>query len=259
MDVPKWTIQCYLKWVWPRVTFLMIFLKPAIRLSSALIPLVQSCTQNMSRESTPIECSAWAGVWALFPRFAPVPFSPQNLEGHPHTHHCRCGLLGAPYMLHRCTTRDSQPQRGQQGTARRAGLSEHGAHHLLRLPESGRATGFVKLLGPEGSQVRAWGRSLGRPRAPMVPGPNTPSMSTHSALSAPKWEWPCQSLSRVWLRPHGLQPARLPCPRGSPGRNTAVGWHFLLQGIFPTQGPNSGIQHCSPPRGQTNGSQMLRA
>ena len=186
MDVPKWTIQCYLKWVWPRVTFLVIFLKPAIRLSSALIPLVQSCTQNMSRESTPMECSAWAGVPALFPRFAPVPFSPQNLDGHPHTHHCRCGLLGAPYVLHRCTSRDSQPHRGQQGMARRAGLSEQGACHLLRLPESGQATGFVKLLGHEGSQVRAWGRSLGRPRAPRVPGPDTPSMFTHSTLSAPK-------------------------------------------------------------------------
>ena len=23
-----------------------------------------------------------------------------------------------------------------------------------------------------------------------------------------------------------------------------VGYHFLLQGIFPTQGPNSGLPHC---------------
>ena len=34
------------------------------------------------------------------------------------------------------------------------------------------------------------------------------------------------------LRPHGLQPARLLCPWDSPGKNTAVGCHFLLQGIF---------------------------
>ena len=40
------------------------------------------------------------------------------------------------------------------------------------------------------------------------------------------------------LWPHGLQPARLLCPRDSPGRNTGVGCHFLLQGIFPTQGTN---------------------
>ena len=40
------------------------------------------------------------------------------------------------------------------------------------------------------------------------------------------------------LRPHGLQPASLPCPRGSPGKNTGVGGHFLLQGVFLTQGLN---------------------
>ena len=33
----------------------------------------------------------------------------------------------------------------------------------------------------------------------------------------------------------GLQPARLLCPWDFPGRNTRVGCHFLLQGIFPTQ------------------------
>ena len=29
-----------------------------------------------------------------------------------------------------------------------------------------------------------------------------------------------------------------PLPRDSPGKNTGVGFHFLLQGIFPTQGSN---------------------
>ena len=28
------------------------------------------------------------------------------------------------------------------------------------------------------------------------------------------------------------------------GKNTGVGGHFLLQGIFPTQGSNSGLLHC---------------
>ena len=40
------------------------------------------------------------------------------------------------------------------------------------------------------------------------------------------------------LRPCGLQPAKLLCPWDSPGKNTGVGCHVLLQGIFPTQGPN---------------------
>ena len=38
------------------------------------------------------------------------------------------------------------------------------------------------------------------------------------------------------LQAHGLQPARLLGPRNSPGKNTGVGCHALLQGIFPTQG-----------------------
>ena len=32
----------------------------------------------------------------------------------------------------------------------------------------------------------------------------------------------------------------------SPGKNTGVGCHALLQGIFPTQGSNSGLSHCGP-------------
>ena len=37
------------------------------------------------------------------------------------------------------------------------------------------------------------------------------------------------------LRPHGLQPTKL-----FPGKDTGVGCHFLLQGVFPTQGSNPG-------------------
>ena len=33
------------------------------------------------------------------------------------------------------------------------------------------------------------------------------------------------------VRPHRQQPTRLPCPRDSPGKNTGVGCHFLLQCI----------------------------
>ena len=32
--------------------------------------------------------------------------------------------------------------------------------------------------------------------------------------------------------------------RDSPGRNTGVGYHALLQGILPTQGSNPGLSHC---------------
>ena len=46
------------------------------------------------------------------------------------------------------------------------------------------------------------------------------------------------------LRPHGLQPTRLLCPWDFPGKDTGVGFHFLLQGIFPTRGSNPGHLHC---------------
>ena len=40
------------------------------------------------------------------------------------------------------------------------------------------------------------------------------------------------------LGPYGLWPARLLCPWDFPGKNTGVGCHALLQGIFLTQGSN---------------------
>ena len=43
------------------------------------------------------------------------------------------------------------------------------------------------------------------------------------------------------LRPHGLY-----SPWHSPGQNTGVGSHSLLQGIFPAQGFNPGLLHCRP-------------
>ena len=45
------------------------------------------------------------------------------------------------------------------------------------------------------------------------------------------------------FQPHGLYPARLLCPWDSPGKNTGVDYHFLLQGIFPTQGLNPHLLH----------------
>ena len=41
------------------------------------------------------------------------------------------------------------------------------------------------------------------------------------------------------LRPHGLYSLW-----NSPGQNTGVDSHSLLQGIFPTQGLNPGLLHC---------------
>ena len=53
-----------------------------------------------------------------------------------------------------------------------------------------------------------------------------------------------RSVVSIYLRHHGLQPARLLCLCDSPGKNNGVGYHSLLQEVFPTQGSNPGLQHC---------------
>ena len=46
------------------------------------------------------------------------------------------------------------------------------------------------------------------------------------------------------LQAHGLWLTRLLHPWNSPGKNTGVGCHPLLQGIFLTHGLNQGLLHC---------------
>ena len=58
-----------------------------------------------------------------------------------------------------------------------------------------------------------------------------------------------QSLNHVWLSVTPQTVAHQTPLSGtllwdSPGKNTGVGCHFLLQGIFPTQGSNPGLLHC---------------
>jgi len=45
------------------------------------------------------------------------------------------------------------------------------------------------------------------------------------------------------LRPHGLLSTRLLCPWDSPGMDTGVDCHSLLQGIVPTQGSKLHLLH----------------
>ena len=81
----------------------------------------------------------------------------------------------------------------------------------------------------------------------------------------------CQTLlllshfSRVWLCAQRLQPTRLPRPWDSPGKNTGVGCHFLLQCVkvktesevtqsHPTL---SDPMDCSPPDSSVHGIFIL--
>ena len=69
--------------------------------------------------------------------------------------------------------------------------------------------------------------------------------STSQLVSGRKWKkvkWSRSAMSHS-LWPHRLQPTRLLCPWDFPGKNTGVGSHFLLQGVFPMQGSNPGLPH----------------
>ena len=49
---------------------------------------------------------------------------------------------------------------------------------------------------------------------------------------------------RSALSPAQLFGTKLLCPWEFPSKDTGVGCHFLLQGLFPTQGSNPGFLHC---------------
>ena len=48
----------------------------------------------------------------------------------------------------------------------------------------------------------------------------------------------CPTFWNPMVSKQSLLPARLLCPGDFPGKNTGMGCHFLLQGIFPIQGSN---------------------
>ena len=86
---------------------------------------------------------------------------------------------------------------------------------------------------------RSW-----NPPSPSPSHPSRPSESTSSLSHTVTSHW--LSISHVLSRfsrfrffvTPWMQPARLLCPWDSPGKNAGVGYHALLQGIFPTQGLN---------------------
>ena len=61
-----------------------------------------------------------------------------------------------------------------------------------------------------------------------------------------KWKWKCWSLSGVRLWLHGLQSLPGSSVHGDfPSKNTGVGSHSILQGIFQTQELNQDLVHCT--------------
>ena len=68
-----------------------------------------------------------------------------------------------------------------------------------------------------------------------------PGSVVHGILQARTLESETESCLVVF---NSLQPNGLDSPWNSPGQNNGVGSHFLLQGIFLTQGSNLGLLHC---------------
>ena len=85
---------------------------------------------------------------------------------------------------------------------------------------------------------------------PVLLGSGMSAQTEKSDLSSPKLCNLCLQF-RIWrmkfmyvcVCPTLCDPTELLCPRDSPGKNTRVGCHFLLQGIFPMQGSNPCLLH----------------
>ena len=58
------------------------------------------------------------------------------------------------------------------------------------------------------------------------------------------WSVFCAQSCPALCSPVDCGPPGSSVPGDSPGKNTGVGCHALLHGVFPTQGSNLGLQHC---------------
>ena len=96
-------------------------------------------------------------------------------------------------------------------------------------------------------------QSCPTPRDPM--DCSAPGSSVHGIFQARVWKdaqhgsllekvSKVKSFSHVRLFATPWIVTRLLCPWDFPGKNIGVGCHFLLQGIFPSQGSNPGLPHC---------------
>ena len=74
----------------------------------------------------------------------------------------------------------------------------------------------------------------------------SPNLVSQTLNSNTRQSVPCAQLYLTLCDPTDCSPARLFCPWDFPGKNNRVDCHFLLQGIFSTQGLNLGLKPGSP-------------
>ena len=107
---------------------------------------------------------------------------------------------------------------------------------------------MCKVLFEMRSCLRCW-KYIRKPnnQVPVVPvGEEEGSMTQESSIETYTCVLSAKSL-QLCLTLCNPMDCSLPgslCPWNSPGQNTGVGCHSLLQGIFPTQGSNPGFPHC---------------
>ena len=86
--------------------------------------------------------------------------------------------------------------------------------------------------------------SLGFFRQEYWSGLPFPSPTTHQRTVINEVKVSVTQSCQILCNPMDCSPPLL-CPWDSPGKNTRVGCHSLLQGIFLTQGSNLSLLHCS--------------
>ena len=114
-------------------------------------------------------------------------------------------------------------------------------------------TTFTLILSHDRTMA-LWGPRLHEPNIPIVQGLcscHPPSLLSpylrisDSLMEAAVGPLKVKSFSRVQLFSTPWTVAyQAVHPWNFPGKNTGVGYHFLLQEIFPTQGLNLGLPHC---------------
>ena len=129
-------------------------------------------------------------------------------------------------VCHACCVR--APERDGKGTLMGGGHTPHRSHSLVpRGQPAGEAWGLDAPTLRHILLFCTWG-CVGVGKKPR-------RMTTTAGV--------CSAVSDHGLWPHRLQPIRLLCPWDFLGKNTGVGRHFLLQGIYPTQGSNLCLLH----------------
>ena len=99
-------------------------------------------------------------------------------------------------------------------------------YQCISLRRSLDAENFIRSHDCKGSQPRSPTRGLDLQVTELCIHQFTPALCMHA-----------QSLQLCPTFCHPMEPTRLLCPWDSPGKNTGVGCHSLLQG-------NLGLQHC---------------